>query len=129
MAKILIVDDDRDFIDTARLVLESAGYEVVGAASRSAGMAAVASARPDLIVLDVMMEVPDDGFTMAYDLRKQGCAAPILMLSSIDRVTGFSFGSDAEMVPVDMFESKPIEPQKFLEKIAVLLKQGGSGNA
>ena len=129
MAKILIVDDDRDFVNAARLVLESAGYEVVGAASRGEGMAAVASARPDLIVLDVMMEVPDDGFTMAYDLRKQGCAVPILILSSVDRVTGFSFGKDSEMVPVDMFESKPIEPKKFLEKIAALLKQGGPGNA
>ena len=129
MAKILIVDDDQDFVDAARLVLESAGYEVVGAASRVEGMAAVASARPDLIVLDVMMKVPDDGFTMAYDLRRQGCAAPILMLSSVDRVTGFSFGKDSEMVPVDMFESKPIEPKKFLEKIAALLKQGGTGNA
>ena len=130
MAKILIVDDDRDFTDAVRLVLESAGHEVSTAATREKGMAAVANSRPDLIVLDVMMEVPDDGFTMACDLRRQGCSVPILMLSSIGRVTGFTFEKDEEMVPVDIFETKPIEPQKLLEKIEGLLKKrGGQANA
>lgn len=129
MAKILIVDDDRDFTDAVRLVLESAGHEVSSAATRVKGMAAVAKSQPDLIVLDVMMEAPDDGFTMACDLRRQGSSVPILMLSSIGRVTGFTFDRDSEMVPVDIFETKPIEPQKLLEKIEGLLRKGGRANA
>ena len=69
-----------------------------------------------------MMEEPDDGFAMAQELRRDGFAKPILMLTSICRVTGLSYGVDASTVPVDDFVEKPVAPAALLEKVAALLK-------
>ncbi|MBC7256762.1 MAG: response regulator, partial [Chloroflexi bacterium] len=56
MAKILIVDDDPDFVETTRLVLESAGHEVVSAADGDEGLKRVAQEKPDLVILDIIMK-------------------------------------------------------------------------
>jgi DNA-binding response OmpR family regulator len=121
VAKILIVDDDPDILEAGRLVLEKEGYEVVSAASRAEGMQLVTDAAPDLLILDVMMELPDDGFVMAQDLRRDGCTLPIMMLTSVGAATGMSFGKDDEMVPVDEFQSKPIDPATLIAKVKSLL--------
>lgn len=81
--------------------------------------------QPDLIVLDVMMEQPDDGIVFAQDLRKKGFKKPILMLTSIGKVTGMDYGKDDSLVPVDAFEEKPIAPKKLLEQVDALLKKEG----
>ena len=78
---------------------------------------------PELIILDVMMEEIDDGFVMAQDLRRKGVKTPILMLTSVGKVSGMSFDKDPEMVPVDAFEEKPIQPDKLLKKVDELLKK------
>ncbi|MBN2467856.1 MAG: response regulator [Deltaproteobacteria bacterium] len=123
MAKILIVDDDQDFVEAISIVLKSNGYEVASANSRAAGMEAVKKESPDLIVLDVMLEQPDDGFTMAQDLRRQGTGTPILMLTSVGKISGMVYDKDPEMVPVDAFEEKPIQPDKLLAKVKELLSE------
>jgi DNA-binding response OmpR family regulator len=119
--RILIVDDDPDVLDAARLVLEKEGYKVVTAATKEEGMARVEEAEPDLLVLDVMMEEPDDGFVMAQDLRREGHSFPIMMLTSVGTATGFEFGPDKEMVPVDEFQPKPVDPATFVAKVGKLL--------
>jgi len=124
MAKILIVDDDPDIVEASSLFLQKAGHTTMAAYSRGEGMAAVASFMPDLLILDVMMEQPDDGFAMAQDLRRQGRNFPILMLTSVASASGLAFGKDAEMVPVDDFQTKPVEPADLVRKVARLLKQG-----
>jgi DNA-binding response OmpR family regulator len=121
MSKILMVDDDTDFVEAVRTVLESNGYEVSAAYSREEGMKAIQDYHPDLLILDVMMDSPDDGFTLAHDIRKQGFKKPILMLSSVSKVTGMTFDKDSDMVPVDAFEEKPIRPEKLLVQIKELL--------
>jgi DNA-binding response OmpR family regulator len=121
MAKILIVDDDPDVVDACRLFLEKKGYAVAGAHSRAEGMQAIASQKPDLLILDVMMEQPDDGIAMAQDLRRQGFKAPILMLTSISKVTGMEYGRDNDLVPVDEFQEKPVDPATLVAKVANLL--------
>ena len=121
MAKILIVDDDADFVEAVRVVLKSRGYDVITAYSREEGMTSAEKEKPDLMILDVMMDSPDDGFTLAHDVRKLGFKKPILMLSSVGKVTGLTFGKDSDMVPVDAFEEKPIRPEKLLAKIKELL--------
>ena len=121
MPKILIVDDDPDIVESVTLVLEAEGYEVAGAASKEQAMAAVGTGKPDLIILDVMMEQPDDGFVLAQDLRRQGLKTPILILSSIGHVTGYKYGKDSEMAPVDDFVSKPVAPQELLARVKALL--------
>jgi DNA-binding response OmpR family regulator len=121
MAKILIVDDDVDLVDTTRIVLQKDGHTTDQAHTRQEGMAKVASFGPDLILLDVMMEFQDDGLAMAQELRRQGFSKPILMLTNVSKVTGLSFGKDGDVVPVDDFEEKPIEPSKLVQKVRALL--------
>jgi DNA-binding response OmpR family regulator len=123
MAKILIVDDDPDIVEAGTLILQREGHTIKAAYSRAEGMAAVASFAPDLMILDVMMEQPDDGFAMAQELRRQGRNFPIIMLTSVASASGLAFGKDAEMVPVDEFQSKPVEPADLVRKVADLLRR------
>jgi len=121
MARILFVDDDPDIVEAGQIVLRSAGHEVFAAYNREEGMAAVKTAEPDLIILDVMMEEPDDGIAMAVDLRKVGFRKPILMLTSLSKVVGYAYGRNDDVVPVDDFQEKPIEPKTLLAKVNELL--------
>jgi DNA-binding response OmpR family regulator len=121
MAKILIVDDDPDITFATGLFLTKAQHEVLTASNRDDGMKAIEEENPDLIILDVMMEQADDGIAMAQELRRQGCETPILMLTSVGKVTGFTYDEDREMVPVNAFFEKPIQPDVLVQKINELL--------
>ena len=123
MPKVLIVDDDPDIVDSLTLVLEAEGYAVASATSREEGMQGVVKEKPDLIILDVMMEQPDDGFVVAQDLRHRGVKTPIIILSSIGAVTGYKFGRDSEVAPVDDFVSKPIAPKDLVAKVKKFLRK------
>ncbi len=113
MVKILIVDDDKDVIEVGKIILQGEGYEVVSANNREDGMAAVESEKPNLILLDVMMEREDDGFIMAQDLRRNGVNTPIIMLTNVSKVFGMDFDKDSEMAPVNEFVEKPIDPESL----------------
>lgn len=121
MPKILIVDDDPDVVEAVTAFLERHGFIVKSAGNRKDGFAAVGRENPDLVILDVMMEEPDDGFALAQELRRSGCKKPIILLTSISRVTGFAYGDDRESVPVDDFLEKPVTPQVLIEKVRSLL--------
>ena len=121
MAKILFIDDDPDITEAGTIVLGSAGHQVFSAHSRDEGMAVVAAQHPDLIILDVMMQEPDDGIAMAVDLRRAGFKNPILMLTSISKIVGYKFGREDDLVPVDDFQEKPIEPAALVAKVEELL--------
>jgi DNA-binding response OmpR family regulator len=121
VTKILIVDDDPDMVDAGRIVLEAKGYEVVSAGNVSQGMSALEDARPDLMILDVMMEEPDDGIRMARQVRRKGFDLPILMLTSVNVAMGLHIDKDEEMVPVDEFQEKPVDPETLIKKVERLL--------
>jgi DNA-binding response OmpR family regulator len=121
MAKILIVDDDPDITFATGLFLKKAQHEVLTASNRADGLKAIDDENPDLIILDVMMEEADDGIAMAQELRRQGCDTPILMLTSVGKVTGFTYDEDREMVPVNAFFEKPIQPDLLVQKVNELL--------
>lgn len=123
MAKILIVDDDPDVVEALNLLLKGQGHETAEAYNRKEGMQQVTSFAPDLIILDVMMEQPDDGLTMAQELRRNDFTNPILMLTTVSKATGLNIGRDDEMVPVDDFQEKPISPEVLKTKVAELLKK------
>lgn len=121
MAKVLLVDDDMDMIEIAKIHLENAGHSVAYANNRNKGMEAVRAETPDVIILDVMMESEDDGFVMAQDLRRDGIKTPIIMLTNVGRISGMKFDKDNEMVPVDEYLEKPVDPETLAAKIKNLL--------
>lgn len=123
MARILVVDDDPDVTEACSLVLQRAGHTVSCAHNREEGMRKAVEENPDVMILDVMMEQPDDGMAMAQELRREGFKTPILMLTSISKVTGLTYGGDSSVMPVDEFVEKPVDPATLVEKIAVLLKK------
>jgi len=125
VAKILVVDDDPDLVEDCRLILEKAGHSVASAFNVVDGKKAMERDRPDLLILDVMMESPDDGIVMAQDLRRANVKTPILMLTSISKVTGLSYDRSADLVPVDAFQEKPVPPKRLLALVDELLKKGG----
>jgi DNA-binding response OmpR family regulator len=123
VSKILIVDDDPDIQEACRLILEKEGYEVDCASNRAEGAKKVAESAPDLLILDVMMEEPDDGLNMARELRRGGFEKPILMLTSVNAAMGLRIDRDDEIVPVEIFQEKPVEPRKLIEEVQSLLKK------
>lgn len=122
MVKVAIIDDDKDIIDAVRLILNNKGIEVVYATNVKDGYELIDKENPDLILLDVMMEEPDDGFFLAMKLKKMGFEKPILLLTSIGKVSGYEFVV-SENLPVDEFLEKPIKSDVLLETINKYLGQ------
>jgi DNA-binding response OmpR family regulator len=122
MALIAIIDDDPDIIEASTLVLEAKGHEIITGSNPEQGLKLVMENNPDLIILDVMMDEPDDGFFLAQKFRKEGLKTPILMYTSVSKSIGFEFGA-GEMVPVDDFVEKPISPDQLNAKVSALLEK------
>lgn len=116
MATIAIIDDDPDILDASSLVLTAKGYEVITADNPVDGFKIVMEKKPDLIILDVMMDEPDDGFFLAQKLRKEKFNGPIIMYTSVSKSIGMEFGA-SEIVPVDDFIEKPIAPDVLVDKV------------
>lgn len=122
MAKIAIIDDDPDILDASTLVLNAKGYETITATNPEDGYRIVKEFSPDLIILDVMMNEPDDGFFLAQKFRKENITTPIIMYTSISKTTGMDFGK-SDLVPVDEYVEKPISPDELIEKVEKLLQR------
>ncbi len=128
-AKILIVDDDLDLTKALKVTLESENYSVVTASDRAEGMEKVKAERPNLVILDVMMAMWEDGFEMARELKKDSRFVkniPILMLTGVKGKTGIDFKStagDPTWCPVDGFLDKPVDPKVLLAEVRKLLRK------
>ena len=107
MALIAVIDDDLDIREASELVLTSKGHKVITATNPKDGFDIIINNKPDLIILDVMMDEPDDGFFLAQKLRKNNIKTPIIMYTSISKAIGLDFGA-GELVPVDDFVEKHI---------------------
>jgi len=130
MAKtILVVDDDPDLREAAQIVLNKAGYEVLQAASGKEALDVLKNTRPDLILLDVMMETDTEGFHLAYEIRKDSrfTDVPIVMLTSVEEKTGerIDLEKAGEFLPVQRFLRKPMDVKTLTSTIAQLLAQSG----
>jgi CheY-like chemotaxis protein len=119
MPKILVVDDDPDFVKITRTILQSQKYDVITASTGEQGLAVMRREKPDLVILDVMMAYILDGLDvrrqMAADKDLQGI--PVIMATSLtgERVRG-DMPSD-EFVPESEWLHKPIDPDKLLELV------------
>ena len=128
---ILIIDDDPDFVEVTKVILETKQYNVQSAGNPTEGWERLQKELPDLLILDVMMGRGADGFIMARKIRKDPRFAemPILMLTSMREQTGFDFPGErihSKFLPVDDYMEKGGEPKVLLEKIEEqLAKKGG----
>ena len=126
MAKILLVDDDKDFIESTKMVLESKPYEVIVAYEGEEGLRKAREEKPDLILLDIIMPVKD-GFTAAEQLKKDPelSKIPTLMLTSYAaRRGGTSIPvSRGFTLDVEDYIDKPISPKDLLAEVEKFLNK------
>ena len=124
---ILIVDDDYDFLEINRHILERAGFRVATAASPTQAMDRVAAETPDLVITDLMMSEVDSGFSLARRLRDdpRTAAVPIVMSTSVTTALGLDFtphsADDLASMKVDAYFDKPLDPVALVAKVRELL--------
>lgn len=125
--RVLLVDDDPDFIEANSIVLEASGFEVLSASSGADGLRMVKEENPDVVILDVMMEHTDEGFAVARRIRSRlRSNVPIIMLTSVGKVTGYDFNPEEnpDFFPVDIFLEKPVPPAILVNRVREVLKRG-----
>ncbi len=126
---ILIVDDDPDQRLTIRLPLEAEGYKISEATNYDEGLALLKELKPDLIILDVMMDSATAGFQLALAMHspdpeselKEFRQIPIIMLTAIHSTTSLRFAPDDDYLPVEAFLEKPVNPELLIEKMREFL--------
>jgi CheY-like chemotaxis protein len=118
--RIFIVDDDVDFLEMHSTVLKNRGYEVTTAQSAKECLEKLDTDRPDLVVLDVMMEKFDAGFEVTKKIKKRFPRLPVILLTSIGFQTGLEFSSNADVLEItgaDILLDKPVSPDSFVAAI------------
>lgn len=125
--KILLVDDDTDFLEMHKAVLVNHGYEVMTATSAKEGLEKVRTEMPHLIVLDLMMEKHDAGFSFSKQIKSDPLfkSIPILMVTAVADATGYKFSleKDGYWMKTDEFLDKPVQPSVLLNTVERLLEQ------
>jgi len=128
-AKILLVDDDLDFIESTKTVLESEHYEVVVAHEGEEGLRLATEEKPDLILMDVIMPIKD-GFSAAEQLKKdpQLSKIPTLMLTAFATKRGESSipVSRGFTLETEDYIDKPVRPEELLARVEKYLKRASS---
>jgi len=116
--KVLVIEDDRNIADLLRLYLEQDGFEVILAADGGKGVAAFEEARPDLVLLDIMLPVMD-GWAVCREIRSAS-RTPIIMLTArgetLDKVSGLEMGADD-------YITKPFEIKEVIARIRAVLRR------
>jgi CheY-like chemotaxis protein len=119
MAKILVVDDDRDFVHIIRTILQAEGYQVSTAANGDQALEMMREDKPDLVLLDVMMSTTLEGVSVSKELESDPKLkeVPIVMVSSIATTEYASEFPDEERIPIEAWLSKPIQPSVLLKTV------------
>jgi CheY-like chemotaxis protein len=119
--KILIVDDDKDFVGSLRAILEANDYAVVAAHDGAAGLQMAEKEQPDLMILDVMMATKDEGFEVSRKVQQNPAlkGLPIILVTGVTKDLGISYGfePDESWLPVKSIMEKPVDPEKLLAEI------------
>jgi two-component system, OmpR family, response regulator len=122
---VLLVDDDPDFLYQQRRQLEAVGLTVIAAENEKAAEEILSNERPDLAVVDLMMENVDGGFTLCYHIKKKDPTIPVILVTSVNNETGLHFdAADPEQqswIKADAFLSKPIRFEQLKKEVDRLL--------
>ncbi len=130
--KILVVDDDVDLLEQITAILTAAGYDVTAAEGSAGGEEAILKMRPDIAILDLMMEEKDSGFVLSHQFKKLYPELPVILLTAVAGATGLSFaGRQAEAqswIKVDKILDKPVRPEQLREEVRRLLREEPEGS-
>jgi two-component system alkaline phosphatase synthesis response regulator PhoP len=120
--KVLMIDDDPEFVDAISNLLDAKGYEVHTASNGKDGVAKAKAENPDIILLDVMMTTKNEGFNVARELHddKKLATTPIIIMTGIRREMNLPFGfePDDTWLPVKTVLEKPVKPEVLLSAIS-----------
>jgi CheY-like chemotaxis protein len=123
MTRVLVVDDDPDFIEIVGMVLRKEGYEIESAASGDAALKQMRASPPDILLLDVMMSTVLDGVNVSFAMSEDPVLknVPIVMISSIpDSAHAEEFPTD-EYVPISAWITKPAQPEQLVQTVKRLV--------
>ena len=124
---VLLVDDDLDFLEQHKLLLTAKGFEVLTAESQAQAEQLLKTARPDVAVLDLMLEHVDGGFALCYHIKKLDPKIPVILVTAVTSETSLAFdASTAEerrWVKADVLLPKPIRFEQLLREINRLLEE------
>jgi len=131
--KILVLDDDSDIIEQLTLVLGSEGYEVKAAGGQEEAEQALMTFKPDLAIVDLIMEEQDSGFVLCHEIKKLYPETPVVLLTSVKAATGISFAAaNAEQqswVKADRLLDKPVRPEQLKNEVRRLLARAAEAEA
>jgi CheY-like chemotaxis protein len=123
---ILLVDDDVDFLGQMRILLEGDGFEVATVESAQAAHEWLAARRPDAVLVDVMLEAPDAGFTLCYHIKKQDPTIPVLIVTAVAHETHIQFDTETDeeraWIKADGLLAKPVRYEQLAGELRRLLK-------
>ncbi len=123
---VLIVDDDMDYLFQMKLKIEQFGYEAITADSQKEAEMIIESVKPDLAILDLMMESDDSGFILAYRIKRKYPDVPIIIATAVTAETGMSFDINSDdsqqWIKADLFLDKGIRTDQLQREINKLLK-------
>ncbi len=125
--KILIVDDDPDMLEQIGSILKGAGYCVEIAHDRKEAQEALLNDKPDLAILDLMMEEMDSGFILAHHVKKLYADTPVILLTAVTSLTGMRFSQGAgdarSWVKADVVMDKPVRADQLINEVRSLLAE------
>lgn len=123
--KILVVDDDPDMIEQVTLILGSEGYTLVTAGGQKEAEEVLMVHRPDVAIVDLMMEEQDSGFILCHEIKKLYPGTPVILLTSVKAATGISFAATSaeqqSWVKADRLLDKPARPEQLKNEVRRLL--------
>jgi len=123
MSKILIVDDDPDFLNATKLLMEHEGHLVDCSTGGKQGFENVLESNPDLVILDVMMESVLEGLSVSRKMHQnpETSDIPIVMVSSIAQTDYASLFPTDEYIYIDAYLNKPVDPTMLVKKVRRIL--------
>ena len=126
--KIVVIDDDPDFVEYARIVLEAAAYDVLMASDAADGLTLIRKALPDLVITDVMMSYALEGASVMREMRADPelCRTPVLVISAIARAPDADIFATGNRPAPDGFLTKPVAPDTLLAAVSRCLSSEGA---
>jgi CheY-like chemotaxis protein len=129
---VLVVDDDPDFREQQQLMLVEADVDIRTASSIAEASELLASFKPDVALLDLMMEHEDDGFTLAYRVKQRYPDTIVIIITSVASETGLEFGAatseERRWIKADAMLAKPVRLEQLQREIARLRKEEEHGH-